>query len=217
MKDGATEKAWFYRIDSGERIDLQFNPTEYIIKKTNNFVAKKNNKANTGEIEFNGGNPIELTMKLFFDTSFDGSDVQQKYTSKLWALTMVKATSGGKSSPPICRFHWGSKKSIDAYVTSISEQVKMFLPSGVPVRSVVDISLKQQKDDKIYPFQNPTSGGYEGYRTRVVNRGDTIDKIVADEYGTTKHWRDIAILNNIDDPRLIRPGTKLLLPRLPRG
>ncbi|MGD9932227.1 MAG: LysM peptidoglycan-binding domain-containing protein [Dehalococcoidia bacterium] len=216
MKDGATEKAWFYNIDSGERIDLQFNPTEYTMKKTNNFVAKKNNNANTGEIEFNGGNPIELSMKLFFDTSFTGDDVQKKYTSKLWSLTMVTDPSK-KSPPPRCRFHWGSKKSIDVYVTSISEQVKLFLPSGVPVRAVVDISLKQQKDDKIYPFQNPTSGGYEGYRTHVVRRGDTIDKIVATEYGNTKHWRDIAILNNVDDPRLIPPGTKLLLPRLPKA
>lgn len=216
MDTGPVEKAWFKNLDTGEEIHLQFNPTDYTIKKSNNWTAAKNTKDNVGKIEFNGGNPIEITMKLFFDTTAEGENVQQKYTSKLWNLTMISKKNKDKPSPPDCEFHWGKKWTFVAVVTTISEQLTLFLPTGVPVRSVVNLTIKQVKDEGKFPFQNPTSGGFPGYRAYTVRPGDTLDNIAAAEYGEARHWRFIATVNNIDDPARIRPGLRLQLPRLPR-
>ena len=48
----------------------------------------------------------------------------------------------------------------------------------------------------------------------VVKSGDTLSSIAAEEYLDPKLWRPIAIENGIDDPRVLIPGTLLLLPTL---
>ena len=51
-------------------------------------------------------------------------------------------------------------------------------------------------------------------KMHVVKRGDTLSSIAAKEYLDPKLWRPIAIENGIDDPRVLIPGTLLLLPTL---
>jgi hypothetical protein len=215
--DLRVEKAWFKNLDTGEEIRLPFNPTEYSIKKTVNWTEAKNTNENTGRIEFNGGNPIEISMKLFFDTSLEGKNVQTEYTNKLWKLTMISDSSKPKPSPPDVEFHWGQRYSFVAVVTSISEQLTLFLPTGIPVRSTVDITIKQAKAENKFPFQNPTSGGFPGYKSHLVRPGDTLDNIAAAEYGDARYWRWLAEVNNLDDPARLRVGTRLQLPKLPEN
>lgn len=219
MDTGQPTKAWFKNLDNGDEVRVLFNPTEYTISKSNNWKVNPNAGANFGRIEFTGGNPIELKMKLQFDTSLSGKNVQDEHTRKLWALSMVtpgkKDPKTKKSRPPHCEFHWGGNWSFEAVVTSISEQLTMFLPDGTPIRSQVDISLKQAKDPGKFPFQNPTSGGVPGHRTHIVRQSETLDWIAASEYGEARHWRYIAETNNIDNPMQVTPGTILQLPPLP--
>jgi hypothetical protein len=197
-----------------------FNPTEYTISKSVGWTTKADTGSNIGKLEFKGGNPIELKLKLQFDTSLSGKNVQDEHTKKLWALSMVnkskKDANTKKSSPPKCEFHWGGGWSFEAVVTSISEQLTMFLPDGTPIRSQVDISLKQSKDPGKFPFQNPTSGGVPGHRTHVVLESETLDWIAASEYGEARHWRYIAEQNNLDNPMQVPPGAILQLPPLPQ-
>jgi nucleoid-associated protein YgaU len=47
---------------------------------------------------------------------------------------------------------------------------------------------------------------------RVV-RGDTLSHIAAREYNDPGEWRVIAEENGLDNPRLLAPGTTLLIPR----
>jgi nucleoid-associated protein YgaU len=147
-----------------------------------------------------------------------GKNVQDEHTKKLWALTMVnqakKDPKTKKSRPPRCEFHWGGGWSFEAIVTTISEQLTMFLPDGTPIRSQVDITLKQAKDPGKFPFQNPTSGGVPGHRTHIVRQAETLDWIAASEYGEARHWRHIAQANGLDNPMQLPPGMILQLPPL---
>jgi hypothetical protein len=219
MESGQLTKAWFKNLDNSEEVRVLFNPTEYTINKTNNWKVSPDTGSNIGKIEFTGGNPIELKMKLQFDTSLSGKNVQEEHTKKLWALSMVntakKDPKTKKSRPPRCEFHWGGGWSFEAVVTTISEQLTMFLPDGTPIRSQVDITLKQAKDPGKFPFQNPTSGGVPGHRTHVVRESETLDWIASSEYGEARHWRYIAEQNNLDNPMQVTPGTILQLPPLP--
>ena len=89
MDSGQLVKASITNLDTNETITFEFNPAEYSISKTNNWATSSTVGENVGELEFSGGNPIELTMALIFDTSLSGEDVQGTYTSKLWKLAMV--------------------------------------------------------------------------------------------------------------------------------
>jgi nucleoid-associated protein YgaU len=153
-----------------------------------------------------------------FDTTETGDDLR-RITNPLWKLTMVndanKNPKTKKGEPPRCEFIWGNVWSFEAVVTNINQNFTMFLEDGTPVRSTVDLTLKQTKDIRDFPGTNPTSGGVPGQRTRVVKQGETLDLIAAEEYGDSNHWRFIAEQNNIQHPLRVKPGRVLSLPPLP--
>jgi nucleoid-associated protein YgaU len=47
----------------------------------------------------------------------------------------------------------------------------------------------------------------------TVEKGQTLSGISRQCYGSAARWRDIADANGIDDPRGIRPGQRLRIPR----
>ena len=56
--------------------------------------------------------------------------------------------------------------------------------------------------------------GIPGYKVFIVKPGDKIDSIAAREYGDPKTWRFIADINNLDDPKDLRPGQALIIEEL---
>jgi nucleoid-associated protein YgaU len=47
----------------------------------------------------------------------------------------------------------------------------------------------------------------------VVKAGDTLSSIAAKQLGDSSRWREIARLNNIRDPRNVKKGQKLRMPK----
>jgi nucleoid-associated protein YgaU len=52
-----------------------------------------------------------------------------------------------------------------------------------------------------------------GYFLYEVKKGDTLSEIALQHLGTFKRTREIMDLNNINDPRSIKPGMKLKIPK----
>jgi hypothetical protein len=209
-------KALLRNLLTQKRIECMFNPTDYSFSKSVSWSQAQDRGANVPALEFTGGEPAVLNLKLFFDTSNTGDDVRSKYTNDLWDLAMVDKNSidpkTNKGRPPPCTFEWGNAWSFEAVVTSISTNFTMFKEDGTPTRATVDLSLKQAKDPGKFPAQNPTSGGIAGHKRHVVEQHETLDYIAHREYGESRHWRHIAEANGIDDPIRLRPGTVLQLP-----
>ena len=195
-----------------------FNPTDYSFTKTVNWSPSANRGANVPTLEFTGGEAITVTLKLLFDTHELRQDVRTSYTNKLWRMSMVNPARRDpvtqQGSPPIVEFEWGRVWSFKAVITSITQNFTMFLENGIPTRATVDLSLKQVDDPGLSPFQNPTSGGSAGHRSRVIRQGESLDIIAEEEYGHPRHWRHIADANTIDNPFRLLPGTVLALPPL---
>ena len=57
----------------------------------------------------------------------------------------------------------------------------------------------------------------ESVRLWIVRRGDTLSSIANDEYRDPGLWRPIAQANGIFNPRILEPGTQLLIPALRAG
>ncbi|HNM77877.1 MAG TPA: LysM peptidoglycan-binding domain-containing protein [Tepidiformaceae bacterium] len=212
----ALVKATITNLDTGSAVTCMFNPTDYTFTKAVSWAQTTQRGANVPALEFTGGEPATVSLKLFFDTNDTGEDVRTRYTNALWDLAMVNRSKldpkTNKGRPPRCMFAWGSAWSFEAVVTSINTNFTMFKEDGTPTRATVDLSLKQAADPGNFPAQNPTSGGVAGYKRRVVQQSETLDYIAAEEYGSSRYWREIAEANGIEDPMRVRPGTILTLP-----
>jgi Contractile injection system tube protein/LysM domain len=222
VQTGQLVRAEIVNLDdtSAAAVRCMFNPKQYTISKSNDWSAIKRKTEEVPSPEYGGGAGATLTLELTFDTyevhawfnNSAGEDVRN-YTKGLWDMMKIDAR---KKRPPHCKFQWGSLWSFEAVITQISQSFTLFLPNGTPVRSTVTVNFTQVKDEAQYPRQNPTSGGQEGERLRIVCEGETLTAIAYEEYGDSAVWRHIADANNIRDPRRLRVGQALIITPLPQ-
>lgn len=218
MSVSSLAKAKIINLDKGGAgIPCLFNPKEYTFAKQNTWSQGKTKGANVPQLEFGGGQPATLKMSLFFDTYADGKDVRSEYTDAIWGLMLIdeslKDKKNKKGRPPKVRFQWGEAWSFDAVIASITQKFTLFLPTGTPVRATLDVSFQQVKDAKLFPRQNPTSGG-PGGRLWTVAEGDTLGWIAYKEYGDPNLWRVIAETNGLARVRELSPGMVLEIPNV---
>jgi nucleoid-associated protein YgaU len=91
------------------------------------------------------------------------------------------------------------------------QRFTMFLPEGIPVRATLSVTLKEYREVKIQVQEiDPHSADLT--KRWVVTRGDSLWSIAAKEYGVSADWRLIAEANNIDNPRILKPGQELVIP-----
>ena len=213
----ALEKATIAGVGVDIEVECLFNPKEYTLSRTNSWDIKMVKGKNIPEVTFGGGQPASLKMQLFFDTFEAGSDVR-KHTQGLWKLMRInddqKNPKTQKGEPPRVTFSWGQYWSFEAVIESLSQTFTLFLDSGIPVRSTVDIQFKQVRDEMAFAGTNPTSGGGEPHRVHVVQAGERLDWIAFQVYGDSTLWRAIARENNLLRPHRLRPGQRLIIPAL---
>jgi len=211
----------------GTVIKCRFNPTEYDLETAATYATQDNPGSTASPRQFVGGEAETLSMQLFFDTTDTGEDVREAYTDALDSLLRV---DGELHAPPVCRFTWGGGLDFKAFLESAKKQFTRFLPSGVPVRASVDVTLTEYTPPATTAsgVGDGESGGFSNEllsaatklestdRTKVwtVTEGDTLWLVAAAEYDDPSHWRTIAAVNGIDNPRRLTPGTELTLPPL---
>ena len=221
MSQSSPSKATIVNVDKGGAVvaTCLFNPKEYTFTKQNSWKNNSRKGSNVPALEFSGGQPTTMTVQLFFDTYGKTSgpkDVRKAFTDAIWDLMLVdsslKDPKTKKSRPPKVRFVWGSAWGFESVITNISQKFTLFDADGTPVRSTLDVTFQQVKDDHFYPAQNPTSGGNGGERQWTVRGGDTLASIAYAEYGDPNAWRRIADANRLTQVRALRPGTTLEIP-----
>jgi LysM repeat protein len=190
-------------------IDFRFNPTEYQLQKGNNFAEIAIPGLESPPIQFVRGNAEKLTVELLADTSDTLKDVRDVYVNKLRNLLNIRSES---HAPPIVNFLW-SKNEFRGVVESLNVTYVLFSPEGTPLRAKLSLSLKEYRPVEIQLKGKPkTSPDLE--KTWVVRRGDKLSSIATAVYRDPGVWREIAEANEIKDPRVLRPGTVLALPRI---
>ena len=214
----ANGKAYFelFEISSGggggKKISFQFNPKELTVAKKAKWESKptKGNKK-APPPEYVGPEAGSMSLEMFLDAyDNEGCDVPARVQDLLEACTPTQTSEASKTpKPPGVIFAWG-KVYFRGYIESVSAKYTRFTPEGKPIRATVTVSLKELPKDN--PKQNPTSGSLAALGARQVVAGDTLAGIAYREYGDPNLWRAIADVNGIDDPMLLPPGTRLLIP-----
>jgi nucleoid-associated protein YgaU len=210
----------FFITETGERIDVQFNPAELTISKSASWNAGQAKGGNAPELRFQGGQSGTLTMSLTLDTTDRGTPVTD-LTDKLLDLLQVDPALPGAdpqrnaARPPWVEFHWGPLHSFKAVVEKVQVKFTYFASSGMPLRARADVSLKQWRDEGVHPLQNPTSNTPSPHTVHHLQPGETLDRVSAHYYRDAGSWRVIATANGLDDPFRIPAGTPLIVPETP--
>ena len=134
----APQKALFKVISGtheGKEVPVHFNPVslDYVITNTLDEKGQGNRKK-----QFVSQSSGKLSMTLIFDTTHDGSDVRI-ITSQIAQFMQPD----DKKAPPVVQFEWGAY-SFKGMLESFKETIDFFAPTGVPLRSSVQIALSQQ-------------------------------------------------------------------------
>jgi nucleoid-associated protein YgaU len=172
---------------------------------------RKTPMRNVPEAHFEGGGPEILDLELFFDTT----DTQIDVRLLLKPIQMLVFKVPFRTEPPLVMFSWGMILSKMSYVEEVEIDYTMFRADGTPLRAEVEMKLTEYDLGFLSALpMNPTSVS-EARKTWVVTEGQTLDWIAYQEYGNSVHWRHIAEVNNLSNPRDLRSGQILKLTPLP--
>ena len=129
-------------VAAGDWINVHFNPASLQLQLNNELKETKNQQRK----QHIARTSAKLAMELQFDTTDSGANVLQ--TTRRLQLLVAPQTPDGQGAqkdppPPVVFFEWGAftfKGIIEGY----NETTDYFSASGVPLRSVVKLTLSQQ-------------------------------------------------------------------------
>ena len=199
-----------------ERIEVQFNPTEYTLEKAAQIAEIAIPGIDSPILQFIRGQNEKLTLELFFDTTESGmgegaTDVRNR-TKSIYQLVKIQPKT---HAPPRLRFTWGEGLTFKAIVESVQQKFTLFNPNGVPLRATVTVAFREYKtlEEQLAELNQQSA---DHTKRRVVRRGDTLNRLAFEEYADSTKWRHIAEANEAVLPSLLRltPGTVLRIPPL---
>jgi nucleoid-associated protein YgaU len=204
----ALAKAIIINLESNEQFPVLFNPEEYTLETGNSFAEIGIPGLAKSPIQYVRGNLRTLKMELFFDTyertPYELKDVRAE-TRRITSLLEKNATT---QAPPVLLFTWGSLQ-FKCVLESASQRFIMFLNDGTPVRARLNVTFKEFEQVEVEVQQ----GFFLGPPTvRNILEGDTLVKLAHEYLGDPGAWRDIAMLNNLDNPLVLPLGLALIIP-----
>ena len=205
----ALEKAAIVNTDTGERLEVLFNPEEYSLNRDNNFAQAVVPGRSAPLLQFTHGNMRTLELELLFDTYEQLRDVRQE-TNRLVRLLDINPET---HAPPVLLFVWGSLR-FQCVLARANQKFVMFLPSGQPVRARIQVTFNEFSNSSLEAKEIKRETG-DFTKVHVVLAGETLSGIAGQVYANPQLWRPLAIRNGIDDPRVLTPGRRLAVPRLP--
>ena len=189
-------------------IPVMFNPPDYTLSKTNQFAEIKIPGLPSSVLQFVNGDAQSLSMELFFDTTDTNTDVRVR-TAAIVNLTEPNVRT---HAPPRLLLLWGSL-AFSCFLMSVKQHFDYFNAFGMPLRASLSVEFKGNTKLESMIAAAPVALIEQATRY-AAKTDDTLQGIAATQYDDPSKWREIAKANNIDDPRAVKPGQQLNIPRL---
>lgn len=212
---GGLHRASLLCKETGDSLDVQYNPTEITLDKAVTVQAPAAKAAPKGA----NPEPINThTRTLGFTLTLDkwstGGDVVDAANKiQSWMNPTDQSISARKPAPATIEFlWWNDSDPFVGWITQAKVTYAVFDASGRPVRATVAVAMHEVAEPAA--GQNPNSGTPRPGRTILVREGDTLAAIAYREYGDPTLWRGVAHANRVCDPLVLQPGLRLQLPAL---
>lgn len=203
----ALEKAAITNLDTNDVIRVRFNPEEYSLDSGNSFAEIAVPGLQAAPMQYVRGNNRTLSMELFFD-SYELEPEQRDVRLQTNPIIALLDKSSATQAPPLLLFSWGSL-NFNCVLESVKQKFTMFLEDGAPVRATLAVSFKEFEPIDI----EVEHGLFIGPPTvHNIVSGDTVSAVAAAVLGDPTAWREIAELNDIDDPLDLPEGETLIMP-----
>lgn len=236
---GELEKLEISFEGGAEPIAALFNPNEINLSRSINWHQRR--VASKGGLwawadrqqEFRSVEAETLAIELFFDSyeARSGASISEhlqvaliptnplqkpaatdvrKYTAQVAKLAEVNKEL---HRPPICKLQWGKFDIFAGVLTELTQKFTLFLADGTPVRATLSCRFAEYLTEAHFKARELHSADVT--KARVARRNDTLHSLAAEEYDDPALWRPIARANGIVNPRSVKPGTVLIIPKLP--
>lgn len=215
-----------------EAVELQFNPTEIGFEKGAQLAEIAIPGLDAPLQQYIRGQSERLTLELFFDTTDEGMGDRATsvttLTDRIYRLVKVEPE---RHAPPVCVFLWNQafpgstigslsdvtvsgqrRHGFPCVVESVRQKFTLFSPAGVPLRATLNVTLREYRTLEQQLDQLRLSSP-DRTHSHVLGEGDTLARLADRYYERAAQWRVIADANAIEDPRRLRPGTFLSIPR----
>lgn len=209
----ALVKATITAENTGDKLEVMFNPEEYSLNRDNNFASQAVPGLSSPLLHFAHGNLRTLDMELLFDTYEAKQDSDRDVRVQTQKLIKFMEIDSSLHAPPILRVAWASLQ-FRCVLTKAAQKFILFLSDGRPVRARINVSFTEFIDPEREAKQvNRQTADFS--KTHTVTDGETLPDIAYKHYEKPLVWRAIALANAIDDPREIKAGMTLSIPSLP--
>lgn len=153
----------------GSPIPVQFNPTSLRLQMANSVEGADSSARQARQ--YNGTSSTTLTVELVFDTADEGTTAEpvsvKQRTGRITGFLLPGR--GSQEPPPRVRFHWG-EFVLDGVMSALTEDLDLFSASGVPLRSKLNITIKEQ-DPRFTALQAGPGAGQTAPATEPGARG----------------------------------------------
>jgi len=214
--------------DESHHILVQFNPETLKVTLSNNLRADNQGGSNSSAAQYVDKSESSLSVELYFDTSVarehhaastqspsdstisNSATVQQANTheanSDVRALTKKIADrfmqpqnpeADRPGAPTRCRFQWGAFVFV-GMLSTYNETLEYFSPEGIPLRAKLSLSFKEDR----YQFEQLEVATAQREQPTLSATADNLPQTLANQNKDPKNWRDAALFNGIENPRL---------------
>ena len=221
-------------VSGGKNLTVQFNPASLRVSYANQVqTGDQSNNASTQHV---GKGSAKMSLELIFDVSLplslgalgdkpssDKQDDVREVTKHLIGFMepkpdpKAKPKEKDKMVPSGTRFVWGSFM-FEGVIESLDETLDLWSEDGRPLRSTIALGLSQQGlVVGVNPDKTNAPGGAAAGRDaagttplQATRAGDSVQSMVG-RNGKPDDWKAVAAANNIENPRVLAPGTLLNL------
>lgn len=200
--------------------ECSFNPSEYTIRYSNDYKENQSIGSQKDEVTFVYSRLREFSTTLYFTSTTDFSQLYQDgaldsaspVTDLTKAIVGAMSIDGHSHRPSEVAFIWGNLNFAGVF-TGITETITMFSSSGKPIRSKLEITIKENVDSNLSKKSTPLFSP-DRSKSATFSQGMSLWALAYEEYGDPELWRLIAKANNIKNPLHLEVGQVLKIPAL---
>jgi hypothetical protein len=198
-------------------IKVAINPEEYQHSYAISYTSAEGPGANGKILQFRSYGAENLSFTIWFDGTGAVAGAPRGETTsidkQITAFRNAVFPYDGKThSPNYLELAWGTLL-FKCVLLSLNFTYTMFAPSGEPIRAKCVASFRRYvSPDDLAKQANKSSPDMSHLVT--VKAGDTLPLLCHRIYGSSRHYPEVARINNLAGFRALAPGTVLLFPPL---